>query len=80
MESDKPEYANENGMEKLIPPFLFVSSISILFPFFEPLAFPNIATSPFTIAITGLIESREPAKAAVEDILPPRFKYSNVSI
>ena len=51
----------------------------MLFPFFDPLAFPKIATSPFSMAMTGLMDKIFPAQAAVFEMRPPCFKYSRVS-
>jgi hypothetical protein len=66
-------------MEKSIPFLFFTSWIRMLFPFFDPLAFPKIATSPFSMAMTGLMDKIFPAQAAVFEMRPPCFKYSRVS-
>ena len=77
--SSNPVKPRQSGMEKSIPLHFEISSRHILHPFLEPRAFPRTATSPSTIAITGLMERRFPASAAVFEIRPPRFKYSKVS-
>lgn len=69
--SERPLYARQYGLSKLIPPFFSTNSISILLPFLEPRAFPNITTSPSSMAITGLIARSVPANATVGEILPP---------
>ena len=45
----------------------------------SPAFLARTATSPFSMAMTGLMDRRVPAKAEAEEIRPPFFKYSKVS-
>ena len=62
-----------------MPPFLSISSVSMLLLCLEPLALPSTFSSPSSMPTTGLMFSTVPATAAVRESLPPRIKYSRVS-